>query len=404
MSGLATFLPVAILAFVFVLSLVVVVHELGHYWAARMFGTRIDQFSIGFGRSLVHWRDRQGVEWRIAWIPLGGYVRFSGDENAASVPDQNDLAAMKAAIAEREGPGAEKAYFQFKPIWQRAVITAAGPIANFILAVALFAVLLGGFGELTLPARITSVQPGTPAAAAGFQAGDVVREADGRPIRDWVAFSQYIQMRARQPITFTVDRGSQTVSLTATPIAETIENRIAGRIEIGKLGVASPDRSEMVRIRYNPIEAVAMGAERTWDVLSTTVFYLGRIITGQAKPDQIGSILGIGNTAGHVAQAGAAGHTNAPDMLFGSFVALLGLAAVLSVSVGFMNLLPLPVLDGGHLLFYAYEAVARRPLPGQVQAVAYRLGLALLVGFMLFATWNDLQRLGVVKFLGGLFS
>lgn len=393
-----------IVPFLFVLGLVVVIHELGHFWAAKAFGTAIDQFSIGFGRSLVHWRDRSGVQWRIGWLPLGGYVRFSGDENAASVPDQNDLDSMRASIVEREGPGAERRYFQFKPVWQRAIVTAAGPAANFILAIVLFAGFLTFFGEPVLPARVTLVQPGTPAERAGLLPGDVIEKADNKTIKGWGDLERYIQMRANTPITFKVRRGDREVSLVATPVPDMLDSQIAGKVMVGKLGIASPPRSEYRIVRYNPLEALGGGVERTWDTLSTSIFYIGRIITGNAPADQIGSVVGIANTSGKVAELGAQGAKGPLEVVGGSTLALLELAAVISVSLGFMNLLPLPVLDGGHLAFYAYEAVARRPLPARIQAIGYRLGLALLVGFMLFATWNDLQRLRVFNFLGGLFS
>ncbi|MBI1406929.1 MAG: PDZ domain-containing protein [Caulobacter sp.] len=393
-----------IVPFLFVLGLVVVIHELGHFWAAKAFGIAIDQFSIGFGRSLVHWRDRSGVQWRIGWLPLGGYVRFSGDENAASVPDQNDLDSMRASIVEREGPGAERRYFQFKPVWQRAIVTAAGPAANFILAIVLFAGFLAFFGEPVLPARVTLVQPGTPAERAGLLVGDVIEKADGKTIKGWGDLERYIQMRANTPIAFQVRRGDAEVDLVATPVPDLLDSPIAGKVMVGKLGIASPPRSEYRVVRYNPVEALGGGVERTWDTLSTSIFYIGRIITGNAPADQIGSVVGIANTSGKVAELGAKGASGPLEVVSGSAVALLELAAVISVSLGFMNLLPLPVLDGGHLAFYAYEAVARRPLPARIQAIGYRLGLALLVGFMLFATWNDLQRLRVFNFLGGLFS
>lgn len=391
-------------SFLFVLTLVVVVHELGHYWAARSVGTKIDQFSIGFGRAILHWRDKQGVQWRVGWLPLGGYVRFAGDENAASVPDQDDLDSMRAAIVAAEGPGAEAKYFQFKPIWQRAWITVAGPFANFVLAIALFASFLMAFGEPLLPARVVDVAPNKPAAAAGFQAGDIVTRVDGHKVRGFDQLERYIQMRAGAPIVFGIDRGGRQIELTASPVEGVIDHPVAGRIKVGQLGIFKPPFSEYRRVRYNPIEAVGRGAERSWDVIATTVFYVGRIITGKTSADQIGSVLGIADTSGKVARAGAQGATSIGGMISGSTLALLELAAFLSVSIGFMNLLPLPVLDGGHLVFYAYEAVARRPLPARIQAVSYRLGLALLVGFMLFATWNDLQRLRVFNFLGGLFS
>lgn len=404
MAGLASFLPIALVAFVFVLSLVVVIHELGHYWAARMFGTAIDQFSIGFGRSLVHWRDKRGVEWRVGWLPLGGFVRFSGDENAASVPDQDDLKALRAAVVAEKGEEAVSRYFQFKPLWQRAIIVAAGPIANFLLAIVLFAALSMSVGEMRYEARVRISEPTGPAAQAGIRDGDVIRQMNGTRIAGFDDLVNFTRTHAGVPVRIEVDRGGESVVMTATPVLTEIDDPIGGRLKVGILGLGPHPDMVVERVRLNPFEAVGYGVGQTWKVLDLTVTYLGRVITGKIPADQIGSLLGIGNTAGKVAQAGASGAPSAAWGLLGSVVALLGLAAFLSISVGFMNLLPLPVLDGGHLLFYGYEAVARRPLPAAVQAVGYRLGLALLVGFMLFATWNDLQRLRVFNFLGGFFS
>lgn len=404
MSGVASFIPMAMLAFVFVLGIVVVVHELGHYWAARAFDTDIDRFSIGFGRPLVHWRDKRGVQWQVGWLPLGGYVRFAGDDNAASVPDQDDLQALRRAVIESKGEAALKRYFQFKPIWQRAIITAAGPISNFILAIVLFAALAMAIGETVYEPKVRITEPAGPAALAGVRDGDVIQRMNGTPIRSFVDLVNYTRTHAGTPIAIDVTRDGAPMTFTATPVLTEIEDRIGGRMKVGILGLGNHPDMKIERRRLGPVAAVAYGADQTWNVLSLTVTYLGRVVTGKIPADQIGSLLGIGNTAGKVAAAGAEGAPNAAWGLLGAVVALLGLAAFLSISVGFMNLLPLPVLDGGHLVFYAYEAVARRPLPARIQAVSYRLGLALLVGFMLFATWNDLQRLRVFNFLGGLFS
>lgn len=483
-----------ILPFLFVLTLVVTIHELGHYWVARALGTVIDSFSIGFGRAIFKWRDKHDVEWRIGWIPLGGYVRFAGDDNAASVPDHDDLAEMKARILEHNDPAALQRFFHFKPVWQRTLITVAGPVANFILAIVLFALLLGIFGENRAAPKIARVAAGSPAAAAGLQAGDVVRAADGRTITDLAILNQYILVRANVPIRFTVQRADRTLDLVATPVMTEVVDQTGARQKIGQLGIedlptrvaavepGSPaaiagfqagdiiqkadativkdfpqlaayvatrigkpitftiDRagqtvelvgapimrevtdgsgthrrvsmglangfapSEVVHIRYGPVAAVVEGARKTWDVLATTTYYLGRLVRGQVPADQLGGFIGIAKTSDAFAKAGAQGAPNPAMEVFGAFVALLQLSAILSVSVGFLNLLPIPVLDGGHLVFYAYEAVARRPLAANVQAVGYRLGLALLLGFMLFAVWNDLQRYNVFNFLGGLFS
>lgn len=394
-----------ILPFLFVLTLVVTIHELGHYWAARAFGTVIESFSIGFGRAIFKWRDKRGVEWRIGWIPLGGYVRFAGDENAASIPDHDDLEEMKARILEHNPPAALQKFFHFKPVWQRAIITIAGPVSNFILAILLFTFFFGAFGEVQVVPRITGVTPDSAAAQAGFQAGDIIRAANGRDIQDFKEILPLVAIRANTPISFTVDRGGRAIDLVATPRQQMITDPTGARQRIGVLGLTHLDRPEdSVRIRYNPVQAVAKGAGQTWEVLSTTLFYMGRLVRGQVPADQLGSFIGIAKASDTVARQGAQGAPNAAMGVVGSFLALLQLSAILSVSVGFLNLLPIPVLDGGHLLFYGYEAVARRPLAANVQAVGYRLGLALLLGFMLFAVWNDLQRYNVFNFLGGLFS
>jgi len=394
-----------IVPFLLVLTLVVTVHELGHFLAARSFGVAIDRFSIGFGRAIASWRDRQGVEWRIGWIPFGGYVRFSGDENEASVPDQEGLEALRQEVEQREGAQALGRYYHFKPIWQRAVIAAAGPAANFVLAIMLFALLLATLGEQVTKARVGAVEPGSAAAHAGFRPGDLIVEAAGRPVASFEDLMTTVRIRGGASTDFVVERGGRTVEITATPAWKDVPDRIRGSQRVGRLGLgASQDPADTVQVRYNPVDAVVGGAKRTWSVLTTTVYYLGRIVQGQVGADQISGPLGIANVTGKVAQFSAEGAPNLGVMLLVVTVNLVQLAALISVSVGFMNLLPIPILDGGHLLFYAYEAVARRPLTARVQAAGYRVGLALVLGLMLFATWNDLQQLRVFKFLGRLFS
>ena len=394
-----------ILPFLFVLTVVVTVHELGHFWVARACGVAVDRFSIGFGRAIVSWKDRSGTEWRIAWIPLGGYVRFAGDENAASVPDAEDLEAMRRTIIARDGPAAVKSYFHFKPLWQRALVVAAGPAANFVLSTVLFAALLLAFGERTLPARVGAVESGSPAQAAGFQPGDVVTRAAGRNVDGFLDLQQIVQMRAGTPIVFTLRRGAAVIDLTATPRRQQLDDQMGGFENVGVLGLVAPqDSGAWVTRRYGPIQAVGAGAVQTWRVLDTTLFYIGRVIRGQESAQQLGGPLRIAQASHAIAKAGALGARSPSQFVLGVLSALLGLVAVISVSIGFMNLLPIPVLDGGHLLFYAYEAIARRPVGAAVQTVSYRVGLALLLGLMLFASTNDLQRPSVFHFLGGLFS
>lgn len=394
-----------VIPFLLVLGVVVTVHELGHFLAAKALGTKIDRFSIGFGRSIAGWTDKDGVEWRLGWLPIGGYVRFAGDDNAASIPDAEDLKSMRQdLIAQGRGPEISR-YFHFKPIWQRAIIVAAGPIANFLLAIAIFASLLMALGEWVVPPRVAMVEPGTAAEAAGFRKGDLIVEAAGRKITRFDEIREVVSVRANVPIEFVVERNGQPVRLVATPRWKVSEDAVAGTQRLGSLGIGSAQSADdLVQVRYGPVEAVVRGTERTWRTLETTIYYLGRMITGQVHADELRGPLGIATVTKNVAALGAEGSSGLSETLVRASLNLLQLAALISVSIGFMNLLPVPVLDGGHLMFYAYEAVARRPLGAKVQAAGYRVGLALVLGLMLFATWNDLQRLNVFNLFGGLFS
>jgi len=385
-----------------VLSIVVTIHELGHFWVARACGVAIDCFSIGFGRPLVSWRDKQGVEWRIAAIPLGGFVRFAGDENAASVPDQNDLQAMKRAIIAREGEAAVKRYFHFKPVWQRALIAFAGPLSNFVLAIAIMAVFLVVIGNPRGQATVREVQPNSPAAQAGLLPGDILLKADKTPIRGAGDVSAYVSLRANLPIDLTIERAGRIQHLSVVPALAESRDDIRGRIKEGRMGVVLGSVSRLEK--SSPLTAIPDATVEVWGMIRTIGFYLGRLVTGQLPADQISGIIGIGHTAGAVTKASAAGAPDMATMALRVLISSMLLIASLSVSIGFMNLLPIPVLDGGHLLMYAYEAVAKRPLRADFQAAGFRAGLALILGFMLFAAWNDLNRYDVFKFIGGLFT
>ncbi len=396
-----------IVPFLFVLTLVVTVHELGHFVMARALGVAVDRFSIGFGRSIVRWTDRWGVEWRIGWLPLGGYVRFSGDAEASSMaPDRTRLAEMRTRIIATQGVGADRKYFHFKPVWARALVVAAGPAANFLLAVAIFAALLGSVGEMALAPRVAGVAAGSPAQRAGFQPGDLILRMDGASVDDFRDIHQFVALRTDEPIVFQVRRSSGNVNLTAVPERHVEEDSLTGTSSsLGYLGLeSSTARSDIRMKRYGPVAAVGQGVQRTWGIIDSTVVYLTRLIRGRESGDQLGGPLKIATVAHAVAVSGAQGVNGLGAKIVGSLVALLSLAAVLSVGIGFMNLMPIPVLDGGHLAFYAYEAAVRRPVASQVQGAGYRVGLALLLGFMLFATWNELQQMHAFKFVGGFFS
>ena len=392
-----------IVPFLLVLTFIVTIHELGHFLVARAFGVKIDRFSVGFGKTIVSRMDRRGTEWRMAWLPLGGYVKFSGDLDASSVPDQAGLAELRQRVVAEHGPGAERDYFHFKPIWQRALIVAAGPAANFLLAMVLFTILFSVVGEQIAAPRVHGTQPGSPAAEAGFQPRDLIVAINGRPIEDQRDVARIVVMSAGDPVRFQVDRGGQLLTLTAIPVRNEVDDEIAGRVKIAQIGTQMQALPGDLSFRtLNPVEAFGKGIETIGSTVSTTVTYIGRIFVGKESGDLLNGPIGIAKAAGGVTQQAVDANPDPGWMAANLALTFLSFAALVSIGIGIVNLLPIPVLDGGHLLFYGYEAVARRPVPARVQEAGYRVGLALLAGLMLFATWNDLQKNGLFTFLGGL--
>ena len=405
MTGLVASFLLWSVPFLLIIGLVITVHEFGHFLAGKAVDAKIDQFAIGFGGPIASWRDRSGVEWRLGWLPIGGFVRFAGDDNAASVPVKEDLDDLKREILAREGPAELRRYHYFKPLWARVLISISGPLANFLLSIAIFAGLLLALGEPIAPARIDSVIAGSPAARAGFQAGDIIVKANGDRMKTADAVRQIVILRTGVPVNFVVDRAGRELSLTATPERGDVADDVGRKHRLGVIGVRFAPRPGDIRIqRYGPLEALKGGVERTAGVVKTTIYYIGRMVMGREAADQISGPLGMAQISHDLAKESAAGSANLPTLVANIGITILVLAANISVGIGFLNLMPVPVLDGGHLLFYAYEAVARRPLAAKVQAAGYRVGLALVLGLMLFATWNDLQRLRVFNFLGGLHS
>lgn len=392
-----------IVPFLLVLTFVVTIHELGHFLVARAFGVKIDRFAIGFGKTLLSRVDRRGTEWRLAALPLGGYVKFSGDLDASSVPDQAGLAELRQRVIAENGVGAENDYFHFKPIWQRALIVAAGPAANFLLALVLFTLLFSAIGEQVVAPRVANTVAGSPAAEAGFQPGDLVTAINGSPVADRQDITRVVMMSAGDPLRFTIDRGGRELVLTATPERRLVDDEIAGRVRVAQLGLQMyPLPGDLHFRRLNPIEAFGKGVETISSTVTTTATYIGRIFVGKESGDLLNGPIGIAKAAGGVTQQAVAANSDPGWMIANLVLTFLSFAAIVSIGIGIVNLLPIPVLDGGHLLFYGYEAVARRPVPARVQEFGYRVGLALLAGLMLFATWNDLQKLSLFKFLGGL--
>ncbi len=361
-----------LLPFLFVLSLVVFFHELGHFLVARWCGVKVLAFSIGFGPELLGFHDRYGTRWRIAAIPLGGYVKFLGDENAASVPDKSHLSGMDAADRAQS--------LVFQPVLKRAAIVAAGPIANFLLAIAIFAGIFMLYGMQMMSARVDAVQPGSPAAAAGFKPGDLVVSIDGQKINDFADMQRLVADSAGKTLDITVDRGGTQVDLKATPQLQQ-EKDVFGNVErVGLLGIRrSPTPADLQYKPVTPPRAVLLGVQETWFVVDKTLTYIGRVVIGRETANQLGGPIRIAQMSGQVASIG--------------FVALVHLAAVLSVSIGLLNLFPIPLLDGGHLLFYLIEALRGRPLSEKAQELGFRIGFAIVVMLMIFATFNDIVHL-----------
>jgi regulator of sigma E protease len=356
-------------AILFVFSLVVFVHELGHFLVARWCGVKVLVFSIGFGPEIVGFNDRYGTRWKISAIPLGGYVKFLGDENAASVPDTAAVAAMTEA--ERRDS------FFFKPVGSRAAIVAAGPIANFVLAIAIFAGVFMIYGKQLMSARIDEVLPDSAAAAAGFKPGDVVVSINGREIESFAEMQRIVSGSAGLPLDFVVARGGARVDLHAVPVIREEKDILGGKRRIAILGVRQNTEAGDIRTeRVGPLAALQLGVGETWMVIERTLAYVGGVASGRESADQLSGPVGIVRVTGKVATLG--------------FVPLIHLAALISVSIGLLNLFPIPLLDGGHLLFYAIEAVRGRPLSERAQEIGFRIGLAIVLMLMVFATYNDL--------------
>ncbi len=375
MGGLSAFgggLVGYVVPFLFVLTIVVFFHELGHFLMARWCGIKVLVFSIGFGPEIAGFYDRYGTRWKISAVPLGGYVKFFGDENAASAPDQ----AAAAAMSEAE----KKDSFIFQPVRSRAAVVAAGPIANFVLAIAIFAIIFTTVGRQTTSARVDSVQPGSAAQAAGFQPGDLVLTINGEKIESFSDMQRIVSISAGEPLTIEVDRGGVQMALKAVPQLKELKDNFGNVHKLGVLGISrSMAPGDIKTEKVGPLRGIIMGAQETWFVVDRTMAYIAGVFAGREAADQLGGPIRIAQVSGQVATAG--------------FAALFHLTAVLSVSIGLLNLFPIPLLDGGHLLFYGIEAIRGRPLSERAQEVGFRIGLAIVVMLMIFATFNDILHL-----------
>lgn len=361
-----------VIPFIIVLTVVVFVHELGHFWVGRRCGIKVDAFSIGFGPELFAFVDRHGTRWRVAALPLGGYVKFHGDANGASMADDSAIDAM---------PAEERAVtFAAQPIWKRAATVAAGPIANFILAIFIFAAVFFTLGRTVLTPRVDSVAAGSAAEVAGFLPGDLVLEIDGQKIGSFNDLQRIVTTSPDQPLKFLVDRGGKGVTLTATPRLKEMDSPI-GKARIGLLGVQAGGKPEDWRTEtYGIVDSIRLAGQETWFVVRQTAGYLGGLMIGKESPDQLSGPAGLAQVSGEMAKLGVS--------------ALLNLVAILSISIGLLNLAPVPLLDGGHLLFYVIEAIRGRALNERAQEIGFRIGIAVVGGLMVLATYNDIARLG----------
>jgi regulator of sigma E protease len=361
-----------VIPFLFVLAIVVFFHELGHFLIARWAGVKVLTFSLGFGPELAGFNDRHGTRWKISAVPLGGYVKFFGDDTEASTPSAEALANM----TEQERADS----FHHKKVGPRAAIVAAGPIANFLLAIFIFTGLFTFLGKPSTTARVDKVEANSAAAAAGFQVGDVVTSIDGSRIDSFSDMQRIVGIRAGEKLTFTVKRGGTTLQLQGTPELKETKDPFGNVRRAGVLGITrQTSAGDVTTERVDPATALWLGVKETWFVVERTFAYIGGIFTGRESADQIGGPLRIAQISGQVASIGLA--------------PLVQLAAVLSISIGLLNLFPIPLLDGGHLLFYAVEAVRGRPLSDRAQEMGFRIGLGLVLMLMVFATYNDILHL-----------
>ncbi len=360
-----------VVPFLIVLGLVVFIHELGHFLVARMNGVAVEAFSIGFGPEIAGFHDKHGTRWRVAWIPLGGYVKFLGDENAASMPSQEAAANVS--------PEDRARMFQFKPVGVRALVVAAGPFANFLLALVIFAGLFMVYGKTVIEPRVSEVVAESPAQRAGFRPGDLIVSINGDEVESFQDMVRVVGLSADTALEFVVERDGERIRLTVTPELVETESRF-GSAKIGRIGIrGAAGQSDVIIRTYGPLEAVGQSFQETWFWMKQPIIFIGELIGGRASADQLGGPVRIAQMSAEVASIGI------PE--------LLRWTAIISISIGLINLFPIPVLDGGHLVFYGLEAIRGRPLNEKAQEIGFRIGMALVLMLMIFVTWNDVMQL-----------
>ena len=364
-----------IIPFIIVILVVVFIHEYGHYFFAKKYGVGVTDFSIGFGKEIIGWNDKSGTRWKICWIPLGGYVKFFGDRNVYSQADHKD-------IIQKYNEEERKKLFTLKPLYQRALIVFGGPLANFILALVIFFSIYTFIGKDFTPAVINEVQKDSPAMIGGLKQDDVILEIDGNEVKSIMDVSKFITMSSEEYIDFKVKRSYDEILLKIKPIVvlseDNLGNKVNKRIVGIKLGAYN---NEINHVKLGPAQALLHAANEVYFVSVSSLKYIGRMIIGKADTSQLGGPIKIAKISGQVADIG--------------LLAFISMMAYISISLGLINLFPIPMLDGGHLMFYAFEKVLGRPLSQKTQEGFFRIGLFMLLSLMFFTTFNDLKDLGL---------
>ena len=366
-----------ILPFIILILIVVFIHEYGHYYFAKKYGVGVTDFSIGFGQEILGWNDKSGTRWKICWIPLGGYVKFFGDRNVYSQSDHKE-------ILEKYSAEEQKKLFTLKPLYQRALIVFGGPLANFLLAIVIFFSIYTFVGKDFTPAVINEVQKDSPAMVGGLKQNDIILEIDGNKVESIMDVSKYITMSTDEFIDFKVKRSYDEIVLNIKPemvkSEDNLGNSINKRIVGIKLGAYN---NEINHVKLGPAQAILHAVNEVYYVSISSLKYIGGMIVGKADTSQLGGPIRIAKISGQVADIGV--------------LAFISMMAYISISLGLVNLFPIPMLDGGHLMFYAFEKVLGRPLSQKTQEGFFRIGIFLLISLMFFTTFNDLKDLGLFK-------
>jgi regulator of sigma E protease len=375
LQGFINWLPVGLPAFLVMITVIVFFHELGHFLVARAFGVRVETFSIGFGKAIFGWDDSKGTRWKISWLPLGGYVKFFGDLDAASTPDREQIEQMSADD--------HQVAFPFKPLYQRALIVFAGPAANFVLAIVIFMAFFMFVGEVASNGtKVGEVIKGEPAQIAGIHTGDRIETVDGTRVSTFDQLVKVIHGNGTHEMSIGLVRAGHPLTVQLKPRVISIPDLAGGTIHKVGIGVSpSFDSDNSTFVRLGPIDALGAAAQRVWFIVDVSLTYFSRVVVGHASTDQLAGPVGMASVTQQVASSG--------------LVNFINLIALISVSIGIANLFPIPILDGGHLLYYGCEAVLGRPLSARAQDLGFRLGLVVVLGLFVFTTWNDLVRLNL---------